>query len=214
LVVTNFEPRALSHRPLAAHVPHPVAMGIVTFLDTVLTFTFMIPATLIAVAMIAGLDFLKKQEMAEKQISPVAASPGMELSLAELSGYDGTTNGKPILVSVMGKVYDVGGGAGLYGPSGQYHAFAGKDITVACGKFNKSTTSLLNAKWSSLTQDERSLVTKFEDVFHAKYPIVGAVTDLQNLFAASASEGVQVQADQFSVKLGAELFAKGHIVAA
>jgi hypothetical protein len=57
-------------------------------------------------------------------------------------------------------------------------------------------------------------VTKFEDVFHAKYPIVGAVTDLQNLFAASASEGVQVQADQFSVKLGAELFAKGHVVAA
>ena len=188
-------------------------MGIVSFLDTVLTFTFMIPACLIAAAMIYGLDFLKKQEQAEKQISPVAASLGMELGLAELATYDGTQNGKPILVSVMGKVYDVGVGAGLYGPGGQYHAFAGKDITVACGKFNKSTTSLLNAKWSSLTEDERSLVKKFEDVFTTKYPIVGNVTDLQNLGACYVSEGVAAQADQFSVKLGTDLFAKGHIVA-
>ena len=95
-------------------------MGIVSLLDTVLTFTFMIPACIIAGAMIYGLDFLAKQEAAEKQISPVAASPGMELSLAELATYDGTTNGKPILVSVMGKVFDVGAGAGLYGTAGQY----------------------------------------------------------------------------------------------
>ena len=58
-------------------------MGIVSLLDTVLTFTFMIPACIVAGAMLYGLDFLAKQEAAEKQFSPVAASPGMELSLAE-----------------------------------------------------------------------------------------------------------------------------------
>jgi len=189
-------------------------MGIVSLLDTVLTFTFMIPACIIAGAMIYGLDFLAKQEAAEKQISPVAASPGMELSLAELATYDGTTNGKPILVSVMGKVFDVGAGAGLYGTAGQYRAFAGKDITCACAKFNKSSAALLNAKWSGLTEDERKLVKKFEDVFVAKYPVVGNVTDLQNLGACPESDGVAVQADAFSVKLGTDLFAKGHIVAA
>ena len=179
-------------------------MGIVSLLDTVLTFTFMIPACIIAGAMIYGLDFLAKQEAAEKQISPVA----------ERATYDGTTNGKPILVSVMGKVFDVGAGAGLYGTAGQYRAFAGKDITCACAKFNKSSAALLNAKWSGLTEDERKLVKKFEDVFVAKYPVVGNVTDLQNLGACPESDGVAVQADAFSVKLGTDLFAKGHIVAA
>ena len=190
-------------------------MGIVSLLDTVLTFTFMIPACIIAGAMIYGLDFLAKQEAAIFLISPVAASPlSMELSLAELATYDGTTNGKPILVSVMGKVFDVGAGAGLYGIAGQYRAFAGKDITCACAKFNKSSAALLNAKWSGLTEDERKLVKKFEDVFVAKYPVVGNVTDLQNLAACPESDGVAVQADAFSVKLGTDLFAKGHIVAA
>ena len=42
---------------------------------------------------------------------------------------------------------------------------------------------------------------------------MGNVTDLQNLGACYVSEGVAAQADQFSVKLGADLFAKGHIVA-
>merc|ERR1712216_1054173 len=110
----------MGHDTRAAPVAPPATMGIVSLLDTVLTFTFMIPACIIAGAMIYGLDFLAKQEAAEKQISPVAASPGMELSLAELATYDGKTNGKPILVSVMGKVYDVGAGAGLYGTTGQY----------------------------------------------------------------------------------------------
>ena len=189
-------------------------MGIVSLLDTVLTFTFMIPACIIAGAMIYGLDFLAKQEAAEKQISPVAASPGMELSLAELATYDGTTNGKPILVSVMGKVFDVGAGAGLYGIAGQYRAFAGKDITCACAKFNKSAAALLNTKWLNLTREERALLKKFEEVFQTKYPCVGKVSDRENFGPCPEAEGAATQADAFSVKLGTDLFAKGHIVAA
>mgnify|MGYP001395326097 CR=1 FL=1 len=88
-------------------------MGLVSILDTMLTFTFMIPACLIAAAITYGLDFLAKQEAEEKRISLVAASPGMDLTLSELASYNGTTNGKPILVSILGKVYDVGQGAGL-----------------------------------------------------------------------------------------------------
>ena len=49
-------------------------MGLVSMLDTMLTFTFMIPACLIAVAITYGVDYLAKQEAEEKRISPVAAS--------------------------------------------------------------------------------------------------------------------------------------------
>ena len=180
-------------------------------LDTMLTFTFMIPACLIAVAITYGLDYLAKQEAEEKRISPVAASPGMSLTLSELETYNGTTNGKPILVSVLGNIYDVGTGAGLYGVGRQYHAFAGKDITCACAKFNKSAAALLNTKWLNLTREERALLKKFEEVFQTKYPCVGKVSDRENFGPCPEAEGAATQADAFSVVLGGKMFEKGHI---
>ena len=188
-------------------------MGLVSILDTMLTFTFMIPACLIAAAITYGLDFLAKQEAEEKRISPVAASPGMDLTLSELASYNGTTNGKPILVSILGKVYDVGQGAGLYGVSGQYHKFAGKDITCACAKFNKSAEALLNTKWLNLTKEERDRLGKFEDLFRAKYPLVGKVSDPENFGPCPEAEGVAAQADAFSVALGNTMFQNGHLAA-
>ena len=109
-------------------------MGLVSILDTMLTFTFMIPAASAARRRhVLRLDFLAKQEAEEKRISPVAASPGIGSPLSELASVQrDDKRGKPILVSILGKVYDVGQGAGLYGVSGQYHKFAGKDITCAC----------------------------------------------------------------------------------
>ena len=105
------------------------------------------------------MDYLAKQAAEEKRISPVAASPGMSLTLSELETYNGTTNGKPILVSVLGNIYDVGTGAGLYGVGRQYRAFAGKDITrCACAKFNKSAAALGGTKWLNLTREGFALL--------------------------------------------------------
>jgi membrane-associated progesterone receptor component len=59
-----------------------------------------------------------------------AASPGMSVTLTELATYNGTSSGKPMLLSILGRVYDVGAGKAHYGVGGQYHAFAGKDISV------------------------------------------------------------------------------------
>ena len=151
---------------------------------------------------------------------------------------------KPILLSVMGKVYDVGIsaggarhvnqplnphffsemashdavsniwralGAGVYGTGGQYHCFAGKEIAVACAKFNKTNAKLLNTKWLNLSKDERALLLKWEKMLVSKYPEVGVISDLENLAAAPAGEGITDQADAFSTQLGLGLFAKGHV---
>ena len=39
------------------------------------------------------------------------------------------TDGKPIYLAIMGRVYDVSRGKAFYGPSRSYHHYAGKDAT-------------------------------------------------------------------------------------
>lgn len=56
----------------------------------------------------------------------------MRLSAAELATYDGT-DGKPILLSIRGTVYDVTKGRDFYGPGGAY-PFAGKEVARALAK--------------------------------------------------------------------------------
>ena len=183
-------------------------------LETVLTFQFLIPSTIIAAAMLFGLDFLAKQEAAEKEISHAVAEKGMDVTLSELSLYNGTTSGKPILLSILGKVYDVGAGKALYGVGGQYHQFAGKDISVACAKFSKTNAALFNTKWLNLSKEERALLSKWETLIAAKYPEVGKVSDPENYSEIPAAEGdaeVLATSDKFSTTLGLGMFEKGHI---
>ena len=58
----------------------------------------------------------------------VAAAKGLNLTLSELETYSGAESGKPILISVLGVVYDVGGraGVGMYGKGAPYNQFAGR----------------------------------------------------------------------------------------
>lgn len=187
-------------------------------LETVLTLRFLLPACVVAAAMLFGFERLAAREAAERKMAVTAADPSKDLSvsLAELASYDGTVRGRPLLVAVLGKVYDVGAGAALYGVDGRYHAFAGKDISVACAKFNKVAPSLLNCKWLDLTKDERALLAKWESVIAAKYPRVGAVSDPENYREVPAAEGdaeVAAAADAFSTKLGLTMFEKGHVAA-
>eukprot|EP01118_Nematostelium_gracile_P016235 TRINITY_DN6680_c0_g1_i1.p1 TRINITY_DN6680_c0_g1~~TRINITY_DN6680_c0_g1_i1.p1 ORF type:complete len:124 (+),score=32.95 TRINITY_DN6680_c0_g1_i1:45-416(+) len=57
-----------------------------------------------------------------------------DFKVEELKAYDGSDPTSAILMGVKGKVYDVTGGAGFYGPGGAYHAFAGKDASRALAK--------------------------------------------------------------------------------
>jgi len=50
-------------------------------------------------------------------------------------------------------------GLGVYGTGGQYHCFAGKEIAVACAKFNKTNAALLNTKWLNLSKVGRCSLT-------------------------------------------------------
>eukprot|EP00227_Mantoniella_beaufortii_P019836 CAMPEP_0197601346 /NCGR_PEP_ID=MMETSP1326-20131121/35114_1 /TAXON_ID=1155430 /ORGANISM="Genus nov. species nov., Strain RCC2288" /LENGTH=196 /DNA_ID=CAMNT_0043168573 /DNA_START=68 /DNA_END=658 /DNA_ORIENTATION=- len=192
-------------------------MGVIAMLETVLTFQFLIPACIIAAAMLAGLHFLQQQDAEGKKVVAVAASKGLSLTLGELAAYDGSAAGKPVLISVLGTLYDVGGsgssgGAGLYGKGAPYNCFAGREVGVAMAKFNKSEGKLLNAKWLNLNKEERALLTKFEKTLQSKYSEVGKISDPENLHEAPEADGeVSAMADAFSTQTGLAMFERGHI---
>uniref|UniRef100_A0A7I4C991 Cytochrome b5 heme-binding domain-containing protein n=1 Tax=Physcomitrium patens TaxID=3218 RepID=A0A7I4C991_PHYPA len=50
---------------------------------------------------------------------------------AELEKYNGTNNKPPVLLSVLGNVFDVSKGWKHYGPGGSYHHFVGRDASRA-----------------------------------------------------------------------------------
>ena len=173
------------------------------------TFWFQFFAAVIAAGFLYGAINLLMQDKATKHVTHVAATVGdTNLTTAELAAYDGCTSGRPILVSLCGKIYDVMTSASLYGKGGQYNSFAGKDITVACAKFNKTSEACFNARWTVLTKPERELLAKWETLFAAKYPEVGKVTDVDSAFGPcpQSDEGIGMQADAYSTALGLDVF--------
>jgi predicted heme/steroid binding protein len=77
-----------------------------------------------------------KQKIASSQTkslhhTPPNTSPAKQgrYTPEELAQYDGRDPSKPLLLSIMGRVYDVTKGYDKYGPGKSYHFFTGKDAT-------------------------------------------------------------------------------------
>lgn len=102
------------------------------------------------------------------------ATPYVNLSLSQLALYNGTDS--PIFVAVNGSVYDVTMSSHIYGPTGPYKFFSGKDCARAfvTGCFNNP---------EELTYDLRGLdpqevalqLLQWQKFFNDKYWYVGTV---------------------------------------
>lgn len=67
-----------------------------------------------------------------------ATSSLTTFTLKELTEFGNGLDGKPILLSLFGRVYDVSAGTKFYGEGGKYHVFAGHDVTYALSTGCKS----------------------------------------------------------------------------
>ncbi|CAE7313983.1 MSBP1 [Symbiodinium sp. CCMP2592] len=66
----------------------------------------------------------------KRKVPPPPLAPADKaFTSAELARFDGKGPGKPILTSVLGRVYDVTGAKESFGPGGPYEMFAGHDGT-------------------------------------------------------------------------------------
>ncbi|KAF9985188.1 hypothetical protein BGZ65_011495 [Modicella reniformis] len=94
----------------------------------------------------------------------------------ELTQYDGAEEDKPIYVAIKGTVFDVTTKKAMYGPSGAYHCFAGKDASKALGKSSLKVEDCV-ADYSDLDEKERKTLDDWHSFFEKRYPIVGKTTD-------------------------------------
>uniref|UniRef100_A0A8C4U495 Cytochrome b5 heme-binding domain-containing protein n=1 Tax=Falco tinnunculus TaxID=100819 RepID=A0A8C4U495_FALTI len=81
--------------------------------------------------------------------------------------------GQPIYLAVKGVVFDVTSGKEFYGRGAPYNALVGKDSTRGVAKMSLDPADLTH-DITGLTEEElKSLDDIFNNVYKAKYPIVG-----------------------------------------
>jgi len=92
----------------------------------------------------------------------------------DLMEYGDGLEGRPILMGILGWVFDVSKGAKFYGPDGKYGQFAGNDVTYSLSTgchapacIGKSTETLSE---NDLKEGKRWLSFFY---LHDKYPLVG-----------------------------------------
>ncbi|KAF9107139.1 hypothetical protein BGX29_007200 [Mortierella sp. GBA35] len=90
----------------------------------------------------------------------------------ELAKHDGTGDEGTIYVAIKGIVFDVTAKKAMYGPSGGYHCFAGKDSSKALGKSSLKAEDCV-ADYSDLTEKERKTMEDWYIFFEKRYAIVG-----------------------------------------
>ncbi len=99
-------------------------------------------------------------------------------TLDELEEFGDGQDGRPILLALYGRVYDVSLGHKFYGPSGAYGHFAGHDVTYSLSAGCKSV-ECLDQPVDTLTEKQQKEGKRWLSFFHLhdKYPLVGKLED-------------------------------------
>ncbi|AET37395.1 uncharacterized protein Ecym_1143 [Eremothecium cymbalariae DBVPG len=88
----------------------------------------------------------------------------------------------PILLSIMGRVYDVSASPFFYGVHGPYKIFTGRDCSTIFGLPMWDMMSLSSTECSrdisQLTEAQIRRVERWEQFYENKYPFIGYYTDI------------------------------------
>ncbi|RWR96208.1 membrane-associated progesterone-binding protein 4 [Cinnamomum micranthum f. kanehirae] len=90
----------------------------------------------------------------------------------ELAMYNGTDDGLPILLGILGSVFDVTKGRSHYGPGGGYNHFAGRDASRAFISGNFTGDGLTDTL-QGLSSSEVKSVVDWRDFYFRTYIYVG-----------------------------------------
>jgi predicted heme/steroid binding protein len=123
--------------------------------------------------------FLAQQDDPDEDILEAQASLADDSSLAtytasELLEFGDGEDGRPLLLSVFGHVYDVTSGERFYGPGAAYSGFAGRDVTYALSTGCRTDECLAKSP-DDLSEKQIAEGKKWLSFFHLhdKYPLVG-----------------------------------------
>ncbi|KAJ5578995.1 Cytochrome b5 [Penicillium hetheringtonii] len=96
----------------------------------------------------------------------------------ELSKCDGSDSSRPTLVAIKGVVFDVTRNS-MYGASGSYKVFAGKDASRALAKSSLKPEDCV-PDWYDLPEKEKTVLDEWYQFFSKRYNIVGKVEGATN----------------------------------
>ncbi|PWA66354.1 membrane-associated progesterone binding protein 4 [Artemisia annua] len=105
---------------------------------------------------------------------PHPASPPTPrlFTVEDLAIYNGSDNGLPILLGILGSVFDVTKGKSHYGPGGGYHHFAGRDASRAFISGNFTGDGLTDSLVGLSSTEVKSIV-EWRDFYSRTYIYVG-----------------------------------------
>lgn len=101
----------------------------------------------------------------------VPTKPRMWTS-AELAKFNGTDNKPPLLLGIMGSVFDVSKGWKHYGPGGSYHHFVGRDASRAFVSGNFTGDGLTDSL-EGLTPSQIKAIDDWRLFFVSRYVYLG-----------------------------------------
>jgi membrane-associated progesterone receptor component len=111
---------------------------------------------------------------ADKPRVPLPVAEKRDYTRAELSGFDGSDEQKPLLIGIRGLVYDVTRGRSFYGPGGPYAMFAGRDCTRALAKMSFDDADYVPDE-TGLSESEIRQLEDWIETFESKYGAIGAL---------------------------------------
>ncbi|KAL4561035.1 hypothetical protein LXL04_033196 [Taraxacum kok-saghyz] len=119
----------------------------------------------------------RQLEVAINGIGERAGNASLEerlFTVEDLAIYNGTDNGLPILLGILGSVFDVTKGKSHYGPGGGYSHFAGRDASRAFVSGNFTGDGLTDTL-VGLSSTEVKSVVEWRDFYSRTYIFVGKV---------------------------------------
>ncbi|XP_053166125.1 neudesin isoform X1 [Hemicordylus capensis] len=127
---------------------------------------------LLALAWLGSQEARSEQELRFQQPVP-RKRPVRLFTESELARYNGQEENQPIYLAVKGVVFDVTSGKEFYGKGAPYNALVGKDSTRGIAKMSLDPADLTHDTMGLAEEELQSLDETFNNVYKAKYPIVG-----------------------------------------
>jgi len=126
-------------------------------------------------------------------------------TVEELSMYNGTNEELPILLAILGSVFDVTKGRSHYGPGGGYHHFAGRDASRAFVSGNFTGDGLTDSL-QGLSSSEVNSVVDWRKFYFERYIFAGKL--IGRYYDSEGNPTKYLKGVEVKAKRGAQLLEK------
>ena len=120
------------------------------------------------VCKVEGVSYASVKKSGKASVPPPMEPGDRNFTASELANFDGSDPSKPLLTSVLGRIYDVSNGKVSFGPDGPYAMFAGHDGTYNLAVMSLKKQTVDKFKYV-LEQDDKECLSDWIAYFDNHY---------------------------------------------